>query len=179
MYRLFVGVPLPEDVRLRLDGLCGGVPGARWMPAENFHITLRFIGDVPGDMAEEVGYALAQVRPKRFDIELTGAGHFSSGNEVRVLWAGVRKSAELMALHERVDNTLRRLGLPDEQRRFTPHITLAKLRDANLPKVQEWLAVNSLFRAGPLTIDQFVLYSSYRQSTGSIYTPEAEYMLAA
>ncbi len=179
MYRLFVGVPLPEDVRLRLGGLCGGVPGARWIPDENFHITLRFIGDVPGDMAEEVGYALAQVRPKRFDIELSGVGHFSSGNEVRVLWAGVRKSAELMALHERVDNTLRRIGLPDEQRRFTPHVTLAKLRDANLPKIQEWLAINSLFRAGPLTVDQFVLYSSYRQSSGSIYTPEAEYMLAA
>ena len=179
MYRLFVGVPLPEDVRLRLDGLCGGVPGARWIPDENFHITLRFIGEVPGDMAEEVGYALAHVRPKRFDIELSGVGHFSSGNEVRVLWAGVRKCAELMALRERVDNTLRRLGLPDEQRRFTPHVTLAKLRDANLPKVQEWLAVNSLFRAGPMPVDQFVLYSSYRQSSGSIYTPEAEYMLAA
>ena len=179
MYRLFVGVPLPEDVRLRLDGMCGGVPGARWIPDENFHITLRFIGEVPGDMAEEVGYALAHVRPKRFDIELSGVGHFSSGNEVRVLWAGVRRCAELMALHERVDYTLRRLGLPDEQRRFTPHVTLAKLRDANLPKIQEWLAVNSLFRAGPMTVDQFVLYSSYRQSSGSIYTPEAEYMLAA
>ncbi|MBI1245818.1 MAG: RNA 2',3'-cyclic phosphodiesterase [Alphaproteobacteria bacterium] len=179
MYRLFVGVPLPEDIRLRLDGLCGGVPGARWVPSENFHITLRFIGDVPGDMAEEIGYALAHVRTKRFDIELSSVGHFSSGSEVRVLWAGVRKCPELLALHERIDSVARKLDLPDEQRRFIPHVTLAKLRDANLPKVQEWLATNSLFRAGPITVDHFVLYSSYRQSSGSLYTPEAEYMLAA
>jgi len=179
MYRLFVGLPLPEDVRLRLDGMCGGVQGARWIPPENFHITLRFIGDVPGDMAEEIGYALANVRPKRFDIELAGVGHFSSGPEVRVLWAGVRKSAELLGLRERVDNVLRRLDLPAEQRRFTAHVTLAKLRDADLGKVQQWLAVNALFRAGPLAVDRFVLYSSYRQSAGSIYTPEADYMLAA
>jgi len=96
MYRLFAALALPEDIVLRLQGLCGGVPGAFWETAENLHLTLRFIGEVPGDVAEDVAYALAGVRHEPFDLELAGVGHFSSGPVVRVLWAGLRKSDALL-----------------------------------------------------------------------------------
>jgi len=177
MVRLFVGVELPEDVRERLAFLCAGVPGARWVPPENMHLTLRFIGEVDGHEADDIYHALAAVRPRTFDISLTGVGHFGNGDEVRALWVGVERNAELMALRDRVESALVRVGLPPEGRRFTPHVTLARLRDTPLHRVSAFLAHNSLFRAGPITVDHFTLFSSFLQGSGPIYTAEADYLL--
>src|SRR5260221_6103533 len=110
MVRLFVGVDLPEDVSERLAFLCAGVPGARWVPAENMHLTLRFIGEVAGGEADDIFHALAAVRPRAFNITLSGVGHFDTGNEVRQLWAGVERNAELMALRDRVESAVVRMG---------------------------------------------------------------------
>lgn len=177
MVRLFVGVELPEDVRERVAALCGGVPGARWISPENMHLTLRFIGEVAGGEADDIYYALAAVRPRAFNISLTGVGHFDTGSEVRALWVGVERNAELMALRARVESALVRMGLPPEGRRFTPHVTLARLRDTPLHRVSAFLAHNSLFRAGPIPVDHFTLFSSYLQGSGAIYTAEADYLL--
>ncbi|MBI3452332.1 MAG: RNA 2',3'-cyclic phosphodiesterase [Rhodospirillales bacterium] len=178
MVRLFVGVELPEDVRMRLAALCAGVPGAKWVPAQNLHLTLRFIGEVPEGEAEDIDHALSAVRPPRFEINLAGVSYFETAGQVRALWAGVEKSADLTALHKRVESALIRIGLDPEDRRFTPHITLARLRDAPLSRVSAFLSHHALFRAGPIPVDHFTLYSSYLQSSGAIHTPEAEYPLA-
>jgi 2'-5' RNA ligase len=177
MVRLFVGVGLPEDVRERLSALCSGVPGARWVPPESFHLTLRFIGEVDGGHAEDIYHALSAVRPQRFDLTLSGVGHFESKGEVRQLWVGVERNAELMALRDRIESTLVRIGLEPEGRRFTPHVTLARLKDTPVHRVSAFLAHNALFRAGPIPVDHFTLFSSYLQGTGPIYTPEADYPL--
>lgn len=177
MVRLFVGVELPEDVRERLSSLGGGVPGARWVPPENLHLTLRFIGEVAGDEADDIYHALSAVRPRSFDITLSGVGHFETGGEVRALWVGVERNAELVALRDRIESTLVRLGLPPEGRRFMPHVTLARLRDTPVHRVSAFLAHNSLFRAGPISIGHFTLFSSFLQSSGPIYTAEADYPL--
>ena len=95
MVRLFVGVELPEDVRERVAALCAGVPGARWVPPENLHLTLRFIGEVDGGEADDIYHALSAVRPRSFDITLSGVGHFGSSSEVKSLWVGVERNAEL------------------------------------------------------------------------------------
>jgi RNA 2',3'-cyclic 3'-phosphodiesterase len=177
MIRLFVGISLPEDVRARLSGLCGGVPGARWVPPENLHLTLRFIGEVhEGDM-EDIHLALAGVRTRRFDISISGVGHFETGNEVRVLWARVEKNLELSALQARIESALVRMGLEPEERRFTPHITLARLRDAPVARASAFLAHNNMFRAGPIPVESFTLFSSFLSSEGAIYQEEAEYPL--
>jgi len=177
MVRLFVGVELPEDVRERLVSLCAGVPGARWVPPENLHLTLRFIGEVAGGEADDIYHALAQVRPRIFNLTLSGVGHFETGGEVRQLWVGVERNAELMALRGRVESALVRIGVEPEKRRFMPHVTLARLKDTPVHRVSSFLAHHSLFRAGPITIDHFTLFSSFLQSSGSIYTAEAEYLL--
>ena len=179
MYRLFAALAFPEDIVLRLQGLCGGVPGAFWETPENLHLTLRFVGDVPGDVAEDIAYALASVRHEPFELELAGVGHFSSGPVVRVLWAGLRKSDALRALRARIEAALRRIDLPADGRRFIPHVTLAKLDDPSVPKVQEWLAAHALFKAGPFAVERFALYSSVRTGPGRVYEREADFLLRA
>ena len=179
MYRLFAALALPEDIVLRLQGLCGGVPGAFWETPENLHLTLRFVGDVPGDVAEDIAYALASVRLAPFELELAGVGHFSSGPVVRVLWAGLRKSDALLALRARIEAALRRIDLAADGRRFIPHVTLAKLDDPSVPKVQEWLAANALFKAGPFAVERFALYSSVRAGAVRVYEREADFLLRA
>ena len=177
MVRLFVGVELPEDVRERLATLCAGVPGARWVPPENLHLTLRFIGEVDGGEAEDIYHALSAVRPRSFDITLSGVGHFGTSSEVKSLWVGVERNAELVALRDRIESALVRVGLEPEGRRFTPHVTLARLRDTPVHRVSTFLAHNSLFRAGPIRVEHFTLFSSFLQGSGPIYTAEADYPL--
>jgi 2'-5' RNA ligase len=178
MIRLFVGVGLPEDVAARLAGICGGVPGARWVDPESFHLTLRFVGDVPVDVGDDVHDALGALRFPAFDLELAGVGHFDTGGEVRALWAGVAKSPALAQLQRAIEAALVRIGLPREERRFTPHVTLARLQDAPVPRVSDFLARHALFRAGPFAVGHFTLFSSHRRADGPIYRAEAEYPLA-
>lgn len=178
MIRLFVGVGLPTDVCMRLSVLGAGVPGARWVPPENYHLTLRFIGEVTEGDAEDIHEALMTVRTKAFDIALAGVGHFESKGQVHTLWAGVEKNPDLTALHDRIESVLVRLGLEPEERRYTPHVTLARLRDTPVHRVSQFLATNALFRAGPVPVDHFTLFSSYLQGSGPIYSAEAEYPLS-
>jgi 2'-5' RNA ligase len=178
MIRLFVGVGLPADVRMRLSALGAGVPGARWVPEENLHLTLRFIGEVTEGDAEDIHDALMSIRTKAFDITLAGVGHFESKGQVHTLWAGIEKNPELTALRDRIESAMVRLGLEPEERRYTPHVTLARLRDTPVHRVQEFLTAHALFRAGPVPVDHFTLFSSYLQGSGPIYSAEAEYPLS-
>lgn len=178
MIRLFVGIELPEDIRLSLGDLCGGVPGASWTPDENLHLTLRYIGEISEGDAHDVHDALMGVRCPSFELSFSGVGHFSTGDEVRVLWAGVDKSDELMKLQRNIESALVRMGFPPEERRFRPHVTLARLGGTPIGRVQDFLAHNALFRAGPCTVEWFTLFSSHRRAEGAIYTAEAEYPLA-
>lgn len=177
MIRLFVGIGLPEDIRARLAGLCGGVPGARWVPPENFHLTLRFIGEVPKGEMEDIHHALIGVRTRRFDLAISGVGHFETSGQARALWVRIEKNQELSALQSRVESALVRVGLEPEERRFMPHITLGRLRDTPLQRVSSFLAHNNMFRAGPVPVDSFSLFSSFRKPEGPIYREEAEYPL--
>jgi len=178
MLRLFVGLELPEDIRHALAGLGGGVPGADWVPAENLHLTLRFIGDITEADAEDAHDALLRVRAPAFDLALAGVGHFATGDELRVLWAGVAKSPELQQLQRNIDSALTRMGFPPEERRWRPHVTLARCAGVHLRRAQAFLAHHALFRAGPFAVEHFTLFSSLRHAGGPIYTAEADYALA-
>jgi 2'-5' RNA ligase len=177
MIRLFVGIELPEAVQERLAGLCGGVPGARWVDAENMHLTLRFIGDVELGQAEDIDAALLRLRAPRFDLTLDGVGFFGKPTAARILWAGVRKSEALARLWAKVETSVQSAGLPPEERKFSPHITLARLKGAPEIRLQRFVAENADFLAGPLPVERFVLFSSFRSGSGPIYTPEADYPL--
>lgn len=176
--RLFVALDLPWELKQRLAVLCGGITGARWVPVENFHLTLRFIGDADPVQAEEIDLALASVRAPRFPLDLTGIGTFGKADRVVTLWAGVARTEALEHLHGKIETALRRAGMEPERRRFIPHITLARLDQAAEAKVAAFIQAKNLFRAAPAVMDHFTLFSSHLHPDGAIYTPEAEYRLA-
>src|SRR5690242_13145374 len=127
MLRLFVGIALPPQLKLRLSLLASGVPGARWVDPGNMHLTLRFIGEVDEGVASDIDAALARIRAPRFAVTLTGIGHFG-GAAPRLLWAGVESNAALFHLRDKIEAAVVRAGLAAETRRFSPHVTLARLK---------------------------------------------------
>jgi 2'-5' RNA ligase len=178
MIRLFIALALPEPLRNQLASFNGGVPGARWLRPENMHLTLRFIGEVDKGVADDLDVALRGVEAPSFDLTLSGVGHFGKPDAARILWAGVEPNGALDHLHSKVETAATRAGLPADQRRFSPHVTLARLRHAPGNRVEQFVADHAGFRAAPITIDRVTLFSSFLSSSGAIHTPEAEYPLA-
>ena len=177
--RLFVGLDLPWSLRERLALLAGGVPGARWVPAGNYHITLRFIGEVAAHQAEEIDHALAALRARQFALVLAGVGTFSRAGRETTLWVGVERSPQLDLLQSKIETALQRAGREPERRRFVPHLTLARLDNAAPAKLAAFVQAHNLFRAGPVPVAHFTLFSSQLGKEASVYTAEVEYDLAA
>lgn len=179
MIRLFCALALPAGLCDRLIALGGGLPGARWVPEENMHLSLRFIGEVPESSFDDIAVALSGVNVPAFDLTVVGVGHFERAHRPTVLWAGVQANAHLTQLHDRIESALRRVGLKGEDRQFRPHIALARLDETVSPeRVAGFLRVNSLFRAAPFRVEQFVLFSSVLGRSGPTYHAEVEFPLA-
>lgn len=179
MIRLFVGLSLPEEVQASLSGLCAGVPGARWEPPENLHITLRFIGEVELGQAEDIDGQLSRLHMPGFAMTLATVDHFGPGDKARALYVGVERNEQLMRLQSKIENALQRVGMPPESRKFIPHVTLARLNGTPAPRVQFFREAHNLFRAGPIPVSEFILYSSHPGKGHSVYREEAAYPLAA
>ena len=175
--RLFVGLDLPWPLRNRLSMLAGGVPGARWIPEENYHITLRFIGEVAAHQAEEIDHALAALRARGFPLVLAGVGTFNRAGRETTLWVGVERSPQLDLLQSKIETALQRAGLEPERRRFAPHVTLARLDNPAQTKLAAYVQANNLFRAEPVPIEHFTLFSSRLGKEASVYTAEVDYAL--
>ena len=103
------------------------------MPPENHHLTLRFIGETPKHRAEEIDTALAALRAPGFPLTLAGVGCFAKGGSAVSLWAGVERNPALDHLQSKIETALQRAGLDPERRRFTPHVTLARLDNVPRP----------------------------------------------
>jgi 2'-5' RNA ligase len=175
MLRLFVGIGFPPELKLRLSLLCTGVPGAKWVDPGNFHLTLRFIGEIGEDTASDVDDALSRLRARRFTLQIAGTGVF--GDKPRSLWAGVERTPELVGLRDKIEHSLIRVGLPPEPRKFAPHVTLARLRDPPLNQLRDFLTANAQFRADPLPVKCFSLIASFQTKAGSVYEDQADYSL--
>jgi len=177
MIRTFVAVPLPAKIRDRLALMAGGVPGARWVSPENMHLTLRFIGDVDEARLEDIDLALKQIEAPAFTLELQGIGQFTTGRKPRTLWVGVAQSELLSRLHQKTESALVRAGFPREERKFAPHVTLARLKEAPPARVGRFLQTHGLFQAGPISVDRFGLYESHMGRDGASYQPIRIYPL--
>jgi 2'-5' RNA ligase len=175
--RLFVALDLPWDVRERLAGLATGIMGARWVPRENMHLTLRFIGEVPNWRAEEIDLALHGIRGRGFPLTLSGVDLFDKAGRVTALWAGIERSSALEHLQAKIETALQRAGLEPERRRFIPHVTLARLDQPANDKITGFVQRNNLFRADAFQIDRFTLFSSQLGKEGPVYTAENDYGL--
>jgi RNA 2',3'-cyclic 3'-phosphodiesterase len=177
MPRLFVAIGLPPPVRSSLAALQAGVPGARWTPEENLHLTLRFIGELDGAGFEDAVSALAEVEAPSFELQLAGVGQFGDRRRAHALWAGVRPSEPLALLRGRVEAALARAGMPRDERKFAPHVTLARLREAPLERVAGFLSGHGLYEGPSFAVTSFELYSSRLAHTHAQHLVEAEYPL--
>lgn len=179
MPRLFVAIDLPAETKdkilsLREDDL----PPGRWTRREALHLTLHFIGDAPEAVARAYKKVLGEVDAGTFDIDIQGVGQFPNNDRPRVIWAGVRNTPELRALHEAVGAALEREGFLRERRRFHPHITLMRFRKPiRRGAASRWLGAHADFYAEPFRVEQFALFESDLQPTGAVYSKRGLYDL--
>lgn len=178
MPRLFAGLEIPVEIGRSLAGLRGGLPGARWIDPENYHVTLRFIGDIDFAVANEIASTLNRVNRRPFEVTVTGLTSFG-GRQPRAIIAQVAPTKPLMELQAEVDWLIRRVGLEPEGRKFTPHVTLARLRRATNQDVAEYLAIRGYFPPCTFIASRFVLFSSRDSVGGGPYIVEDAYALSA
>jgi 2'-5' RNA ligase len=176
MPRLFAGIEIPEDARQSLARLRQPLPGAKWVEPDNYHMSLRFAGDVDPRTAEEFADSLGRIETGTFQLQLKGLGAFG-GNEPRSLWAGVSGNSHLDSLARAVERAARDAGLPPEPRNFKPHVTIARLRYTPVELVARVLERNGAFRTMPFEVTRFVLFSSKPKVGGGPYVVEAAYPL--
>jgi len=176
MPRLFTALEIPRDAALSLSLLRGGLPGARWIDVENYHITLRFIGDVEGHVADEIANALDRVRRPSFPLALSGVGAFG-GKKPHAVWAGVAATPDLNALQGEIERICQRLGLPSDPRKFMPHVTLARLRNSSPAEVALYLSARGNFSTASFKVGRFVLMSSRDSVGGGPYVVEEAWPL--
>lgn len=168
MPRLFTAIELPDATRSELQRLHMPIPGARWIPEENYHITLRFAGDIDNVVARELADNLAGIDADAFEIILAGAGAFG-GNKPSLIYADVAPSAPLEALARAHEKAARNAGLPPGKRSFKAHVTLARLQFSDAEAVARYLTRFGGYRSEPIAVSRFVLMSSKPMTGGGPY----------
>lgn len=167
--RLFIALPLPEAIAEALLDAQEGIAGARWVDADNFHVTLRFVGEIDRHTAADLETALGDVTFAPFPLGISGVGHFEGSKRPNAIWARVAPCAPLDELQMRVEMACRRAGLPAETRKFVPHVTLARLNSGSAP-IGDWLHVHGALSLGPWPVEGFSLYESDLTPNGAIYS---------
>ena len=178
MPRLFTGVEIPADIGQALSILRGGLPGARWIDPENYHVTLRFIGDVDDIVAHEVASMLGRVKRNGFELHIEDVISFG-GRKPRAVVAAVAPAQALLEVQAEHERLMQRIGLEPEGRKYIPHVTLARLRESSSRDVADYLSARGFFRTPPFRISRFVLFSSRASIGGGPYVVEASYPLSA
>ena len=176
MPRLFTALELPERVMSQLALARGGVLGARWLEPESYHITLRFVGDIDGRTAHDIAETLGDIRRPAADVRFEGLSWFG-GDKPRAIVAKVNADTALMDLQAEQERRLRRIGVNRETRKYTPHVTLARLRGVAQAAVADYLAARGSLRLEAFTAQRFVLYSARDGTGGGPYVVEAAYPL--
>lgn len=175
--RLFVAIDPPQDIRQQLTTICCGLADARWIPPEQLHLTLCFIGEVDHGVCADVRAALGTVTSAPFFLRIQGVGFFPPRGQPRVVWAGIEKNEHMAVLQRKIVTRLFALGLAPENRKFAPHITLARLHQTPAAKVGTYLARHGLLSSAPFAVAKFSLYSSHLGRKGASHLVEQEYFL--
>lgn len=174
MPRLFTGIEIPEAIGDTLIELTQPIPGARWVDTDNFHVTLRFAGDIDGRSAAEFAATLRSIDFDPFTLRLSGLGTFG-GHEPRTLWAGIEPNESLMSLARAHERAARSAGLPAEKRKFSPHVTLARLNRTPVDILARFLQRRGGYSSDTFLVDHFVLLSSKPKTGGGPYVVEESY----
>lgn len=177
MHRLFVALEIPPAASDDLLALQSGLRGARWIPPENFHLTLAFIGETDRHGFKDVAMSLDALDAPAFAMRLTGCGYFGD-RKPRAVWTGAEAGPALAMLQARVCTALRRAGFEIEKRKFSPHVTIAYLAGASRDDVARFCAGHGLFSAGPFPVTAFHLYESRLGAEGAHYEIAQTYSLS-
>ena len=176
MPRLFTALELPYSAIVQLSLLRGGLPGARFIDPENYHITLRFMGDLENHTADEIVSALDRVKHQNISISISGLGVFG-GKKPHAVFASIAPCPALFELQEDIERACKRVGLPPDSRKFTPHVTIARLRNVSPGQAAKFLSQHGGFTAPSFVVKEFVLLSSRNSVGGGPYIREEMYPL--
>ena len=174
MPRLFTGLELPESVIAQIALARGGLFGARWLEPAGYHITLRFVGDVDPPTANDIAETLDEIRRAPVHVRFEGLSWFG-GDKPRAIVARAKAEPALIELQAEQERRLRRIGVAPETRKFTPHVTLARLRGVRPQAIADYLASRGTLEVEAFTAPRFVLFSARDGSGGGPYVVEAAY----
>lgn len=177
MYRLFAALDVPEEIGDALQSISRGVTGASWRPIENYHITLRFFGEMSHEHAEELDHELSRIEAPQMRLRLKSSGWFG-GSDPHSIWAGLERHEGLFDLAGKCERAARRVGLPPEKRPYRPHVTLAYCHGTPLEEAMAFCQKHAMLDLGPFWVDRFHLYSSRTGKGPSRYVSEAEFPLS-
>jgi len=178
--RSFIAIDLPIDIKSSIDRVIQKVSGIsrgiRWVPVENIHLTLKFLGDVKDDLVLEIAKRLALVGKHHppFNISVRGAGAFPNLRSPNVLWVGVDPSPQLDDLFAEIDATLSEAGFEKEGRKFSPHLTIGRVRDRRDidPVIRELATYKDVF-FGTIEVREILLMKSVLKPSGAEYSRAA------
>jgi RNA 2',3'-cyclic 3'-phosphodiesterase len=183
MLRLFIAVDLPALLCQQVASLMGGVHNARWVNAQQLHITLRFLGETPDHELPAIRDALARIKADSFRLQLRGAGVFPADHagrprrSPRVLWLGIHPASDLARLQRAVDDALG-VVLTGESQGLSPHLTLARFSRPPDATLADFLARNHDFESSSWLATSFHLYQSTLRREGALHAVLASYVLA-
>jgi len=194
--RIFVALDLDEDVRRRIENFINEVrdlaPGARWVNPESLHVTLKFIGEKPDSMVQQIEQTLASTKGRPIELRYSETGFFPTPQSARAFWVGIHAGGGLAELARKVEDGLEEIGISKEKRGFSPHLTLARAsggsgaparRKGDKPnrvfaKLQEQLSKRSPIEFGTMTAREFFLYRSQLSPKDLKYTKVARFELS-
>jgi len=182
LVRVFIAIELPEPVcdaiqkqTARLRQTLGN-DLIRWVPTQNMHLTLKFLGDTSTSYLDFLKQLLAREADshQQFNLQLDGLGAFPTPRKPRLLWIGIHAPTDLVSLQHGIEEGTTRLGYEQEERAFSPHLTIGRVRQnvspTDLQKVRAALDTIQLGNIGTARVDSVHLYRSDLQPSGSIYT---------
>lgn len=177
--RLFIAIEIPDVLKKVLGTLRRDIHGARWVPAEQIHLTLAFLGEVDESVVENLNTELARIKLPEFELCFSGAGCFPGSHRPRVLWVGLKPDSHLNDLASRVHASVLSVGIPQEERPFSPHITLARLKLSPSSSIETFLEQNGTMKLPPFRVREFTLFQSRLTSQGAVHIPLKNFPLTA
>jgi len=169
--RLFIAIDVPEQVKQALEEIQQPELGIRWTTPDTLHLTLRFIGDVEPAARDDLVEALDVPGENRFAITLKGIGYFPPRKQPKIVWVGLEENDALMKLQSEVETACRTVGLEPDDRPFTPHITIGRVRGASKKEVLSFINQHKRFRMDDIPVEEFILYESKLYRDGAVHTP--------
>lgn len=173
-HRLFFGIRPPAPIRDALTDIMSGIDNARWQDDDQLHLTLRYIGEVDAHTADDIAEAAAGLRFDPFELRIHGLGHFDRKGVPSSVWAAVEPSEPLERLQGKIERICQKSGCEAETRKFTPHVTLARLNSSSGP-LTPFLAEHARLSLPAWQVDSFILYESFLRPQGSLYQQALSY----